>query len=234
MTPHVPVSELLEALVRAGAGRLDGPTAAALAPRLVERALEALEAADRGEDGRLREALGGVLLVMGLIGETAPAQLGLAAIIREACAAARGMQTTGDAGPGPGRLGGVPRTLPALTRAVCLQDRAAETGFDWASVPRVLDKISEELEELQQELGDADPSRLEHELGDVLMAVTNLARHLGVEPERALRRANRRFERRFGQMEAFAAAAGRRLADLPLKEQERLWQLAKVRLSGTE
>ncbi|MDX9740069.1 MAG: nucleoside triphosphate pyrophosphohydrolase [Gammaproteobacteria bacterium] len=132
----------------------------------------------------------------------------------------------------PGALEGVARGLPALTRSIRLQDRAARVGFDWPELGPVLDKVEEEIAELQAELPSGAHARLEHELGDILLAVTNVARHIDVDPERALRRANERFESRFACMEALAEATGRRLADFPLEEQEALWQRAKRELEG--
>lgn len=130
----------------------------------------------------------------------------------------------------PGGLAGVARALPSLVRAVKLQDRAARVGFDWPKVERVMDKVAEELEELRAEFAAADPERLDHELGDVLMAVSNVARHLGVDPEQALHRANRRFERRYARMETLSAADGRRMEDATLEELEALWTRAKADL----
>ncbi len=104
-------------------------------------------------------------------------------------------------------LDGVGVGLPALTRAEKLQKRAARVGFDWPDAAPVLAKIDEELEELRDEMeGGADPARLEDEIGDVLFAVANLARHLRIDPEQALRAASRKFERRFRAMETAAAS----------------------------
>ncbi|MDR2876501.1 MAG: nucleoside triphosphate pyrophosphohydrolase [Chromatiales bacterium] len=130
----------------------------------------------------------------------------------------------------PGILDGVANALPALRRAVKLQDRAARVGFDWPVVERVLEKVEEEIGELRAEFAQADPARLDHELGDVLLAVSNVARHIGVDPEQALHRANRRFEQRFAGMEALSARAGRRMEDWTLEEQEALWVQAKAEL----
>jgi MazG family protein len=106
----------------------------------------------------------------------------------------------------PSVLDGVAAGLPALTRAEKLQRRAARIGFDWPEAEPVIDKVHEELEELRVELqGDRDHERLAEELGDLLFACANLARHLGVDPEGALRRGNRKFERRFMRMEELAA-----------------------------
>ena len=124
-----------------------------------------------------------------------------------------------------GILADVPSALPALTRAEKLQKRAAGVGFDWPEVAQVFDKIDEEIDELKTEIGnDAPRDRLEAELGDLLFAVANLARHLGVDPEAALRRANAKFVRRFGAVES---ALGPRLAGATLDEMEEAWQSAK-------
>ena len=126
-------------------------------------------------------------------------------------------------------LEGVPLALPALTRAQKLQRRAARVGFDWPDAAPVLAKIEEELGELRAEIAAAAPrARLADELGDLLFAVVNLGRHLGVDGEAALRQTNAKFERRFRAIEASLAAAGRTLEDASLDELEALWQQAKA------
>src|SRR5690606_13810744 len=108
----------------------------------------------------------------------------------------------------------VPLALPALMRAEKLQKRAARVGFDWPEAAQVLDKIEEEIAELRAELASgAGSDRLEDELGDLLFAAANLARHLNIDPEAALRRTNRKFEVRFRRIEALLAAAGRTPAE---------------------
>ncbi len=129
-------------------------------------------------------------------------------------------------------LADVPLALPALTRAIKLQRRAARQGFDWRAAAQVLDKVAEELAELRAELAGSDALRLEHELGDLLLAVSNLARHLGVDPETALRRANQRFERRFRYMERRLAAQGREMAGCSSEELEVLWTEAKQQVGS--
>ena len=126
-------------------------------------------------------------------------------------------------------LEGIPLALPALTRAQKLQRRAARVGFDWPDAAPVLAKIEEELGELRAEIAAAaPPARLADELGDLLFAVVNLGRHLGVDGEAALRQTNAKFERRFRAIEAALAAAGRTLEDASLDELEALWQQAKA------
>jgi ATP diphosphatase len=137
------------------------------------------------------------------------------------------------AGAGPaGALDGVARALPALLRAEKIQKRAARVGFDWKQTGPVIDKIEEELGELRAELaaGDVDQARLTGELGDVLFAVANLARHCQIDPEAALRATNDKFERRFRHIERRLAEAGRKPADATLEEMEALWQEAKTRV----
>ncbi len=127
-----------------------------------------------------------------------------------------------------GVLDGVPLALPALTRAVKLQKKAAKVGFDWGAVEPVLAKIAEEIGEIRHEIETQAPSeRLADELGDVLFAVANLARHLQLDPEAALRGTNAKFERRFRRIETWLAEAGRKPADSTLAEMDVLWERAK-------
>jgi ATP diphosphatase len=139
-------------------------------------------------------------------------------------------------------LADLPRTLPALTAALRLQDKAAAVGFDWPSVGPVLDKVREELAELEEvalaadprrpgggaagELADAE-ERIEEELGDLLFVMANIGRHLSVHPERALRRANAKFTRRFSAIERRLAKRGRRLEDCTLAEMDEVWNEVK-------
>ncbi|CAM8671114.1 MULTISPECIES: nucleoside triphosphate pyrophosphohydrolase [Sphingobium] len=123
--------------------------------------------------------------------------------------------------PDPSALAGVAIALPALLRAEKLQKRAARTGFDWPDTVRVIDKIIEELDEVREA---ATQDEREEEIGDLLFAVVNFARHLKVDPETALRKANRKFDRRFRAMEGMA---GNRFASLALDDKEALWQRAK-------
>ncbi|TCT12375.1 ATP diphosphatase [Tepidamorphus gemmatus] len=124
-------------------------------------------------------------------------------------------------------LDDVPVALPALTRAVKLQKRAATVGFDWPTAGEVIAKIREEIRELEDAAKAGDRQMVEEEVGDLLFAVANLARHLSVDPETALREANAKFTRRFRHIEARAAAAETPLARLGLEEMDRLWQDAK-------
>lgn len=125
-----------------------------------------------------------------------------------------------------GVLDGVAMGLPALMRAVKLQKRAARVGFDWPSTDEVIDKIVEEAQELREA---TDPDHLEEEFGDLLFVMANLARHMNIDPEAALRRTNAKFTRRFGQIEADLAAQGRHPKDSSLAEMDALWDAAKRR-----
>ncbi|MGC9954486.1 MAG: nucleoside triphosphate pyrophosphohydrolase [Rhizomicrobium sp.] len=127
-----------------------------------------------------------------------------------------------------GILDDVPRALPALLRAEKLQKRAGSVGFDWESAPKVVEKIAEEAAEIvDAQAAGAPADKLEEEVGDLLFAVANLARHLKVDPEKALRTANAKFVRRFRAIEAGLAALGKKPAEASLEEMEALWVEAK-------
>lgn len=125
-------------------------------------------------------------------------------------------------------LADIPVALPALTRAAKLGKRAAGVGFDWPDAGGPRAKVDEELAELDEACRRADAADIEAEIGDVFFALSNLCRHLGVDPERALRAGNRRFERRFAAIEQEVAAAGRDWAEHSLDELETYWQAAKA------
>ena len=134
----------------------------------------------------------------------------------------------GDDAP-PSVLESVPLALPALTRAVKLQERAGAVGFDWNDPHAVLAKLREEVGEFEAELrsDEQDDDKLEDEFGDILLAVANLGRHLEIEPETALRRANAKFVARFRHIETELESRGRALGDASLEEMEALWNDAK-------
>jgi nucleoside triphosphate diphosphatase len=127
-----------------------------------------------------------------------------------------------------GLLAGVPRSLPALTRAEKLTRKAATVGFDWPEASQVIDKIHEELGEIEQAAASGTPERIQDEIGDLLFAAANLARHYRIDPETALRGANAKFERRFGAIERALAREGRSPEEASLDEMERLWTAAKA------
>lgn len=125
-------------------------------------------------------------------------------------------------------LDGVALGLPALTRAVKLQKRAARVGFDWPSTDEVVAKITEEAAELVEARDRLTKAEVEEEFGDLLFVMANLARHLEVDPEAALRAANAKFTRRFGRIEDWLAEAGKHPADSDLVEMDALWNRAKA------
>jgi MazG family protein len=127
-------------------------------------------------------------------------------------------------------LGGVPKTLPSLLRAYELSSRAAAVGFDWVKADDVLDKIEEEVAEVRREVesgASGHMSRAEEEMGDLLFAIANLSRKLGVEPEAALRHANEKFTARFDAVETALASRGRSLSAATLEEMEAEWEHVK-------
>lgn len=126
-------------------------------------------------------------------------------------------------------IAGIPASFPSLVYAYKLQSKAARVGFDWEDVEGALEKITEEVDELKEEMNAAKTGegRVEDEIGDLLFAVVNVARHLDVDPELALRGTCKKFERRFGYMEEEAATRGERLADMTLDEKDKLWDKAK-------
>lgn len=128
-----------------------------------------------------------------------------------------------------GALADVPVALPALTRAFKLQEKAGKVGFDWNDPLAVLAKIREETAEIATEVSAGDMRAAQAEVGDLLFAVVNLARHLGAHPEAVLRAANAKFERRFGYIEDALAAAGKTPAQSTLAEMDALWNEAKQR-----
>lgn len=133
-----------------------------------------------------------------------------------------------------GALAGVTGSLPALTRADKLQRRAARVGFDWPSIEPVFAKVEEELVEVRDEAGGAgNEAAFEEECGDLLFAVVNLVRHAGFDPETALRKANRKFERRFASVEAQCRAAGSEVAGTDLETLDTYWNNAKSRSPTT-
>ena len=142
-----------------------------------------------------------------------------------------------DVGSTKTMLGSVPRTLPSLLRAYDISARAAAVGFDWTRADEVLDKIEEEVAEVRHAVesgATGDLSRAEEEMGDLLFAMTNLARKLGIEPEAALRRANDKFVHRFEAMERAFSARGRSVREATLDEMEAEWRRVKEAMADRQ
>lgn len=129
-------------------------------------------------------------------------------------------------------LDGIPRGLPATLEGFQLTRRAARIGFDWDTVEGVLDKLREESAELRHSLQTKESAKIEEEVGDLLFTALNLARHLQIDPEIALRKANHKFSARFRAMEHLAHKSGRALGEVPREEMERLWDETKHRRRG--
>ena len=128
-----------------------------------------------------------------------------------------------------GSLGDVPRALPALSRAQKLQKRAATVGFDWQDIDSVVEKLEEELSEFQQAVSQSSKEGMAEELGDLIFSAVNVARHLGFDAEKLLRRANEKFEARFNHMETAALAEGSSLNEESTAQMEARWQSAKTK-----
>ena len=131
-----------------------------------------------------------------------------------------------------GTLDDIPKALPALSRSQKLQKRAAHVGFDWSELDAVRGKVDEELEELAEAISKGESTAIESEVGDIFLAMVNLARHLGVDAESALRHTNRRFEKRFRLMETAADCDGSQLSEESLEQLEARWQAAKRELAA--
>jgi ATP diphosphatase len=228
-----------------------------IAPYTLEEAYEVTDAIARGNLDDLRDELGDLLLQVafharmaeeqgafdfGCVVETVTAKLvrrhphvfadadgktakaveGLWERIKSEERAERG-----EAGPA-GALAGVPVALPALTRALKLQKKASRVGFDWNDPRAVLAKIREEADEIEAELDGSSKADAAAEVGDLLFAVVNLARHLDADPEDVLRQTNLKFERRFGSIERALAARGKKPKEATLAEMDALWDVAKA------
>ena len=224
-------------------------TSESMKPNILEECYELLEAIDEGDAGKKLEELGDVMFHLAF-----QVQLGKeeGAFDEEQVFGAVNKKLTGrhphvfgDATASDARevesgwhdikrrergdakvsvLDGVPQELPALSRAEALQERAARSGFDWEDAEGVVEKVREELDELQ---AARSPAELEAELGDILFSIVNLARWLGVDAEGALRRTDARFRRRFSLMEKMSRERGVTFDGLALPDKEKLWQEAK-------
>ncbi len=129
-------------------------------------------------------------------------------------------------------LSGIPRTLPAVMEAYQLTRRASRVGFDWPNIAGVLEKLREEIQELEAEIANGNAAKIESEAGDLLFSVVNVVRFLKLDPEIALKKANRKFIERFRDMETDAASAGKKLADMNADELDELWNSAKLKQSS--
>lgn len=228
---------------------------ASIAPHTLEEAYEVADAIERGEPAGICDELGDLLFQVvfhAQLGDErrwfdfAAVAAGIAAKLRRRHPHVFGAEGPADvleqganwerikaaergAGGDSATLGGIARTLPALSRASKLGKRAGRVGFDWPDAVGVRDKVSEELAELDAVLADplGGAAGRSEELGDLLFAVANWGRHLGIDPEEALRAANRKFERRFATMETAARLRGRALESLSPAEWDAFWNDAK-------
>lgn len=229
-------------------------TFATIAPYTIEEAYEVADAIERGNPERLRAELGDLLFQVVFHARLAEEQGWFAFddvaasiadklttrhphVFADAQYADAAEQTTAweamkaqerDAAGVGGTLADVPLALPALARAAKLGRRAARVGFDWPDAAGTREKVQEELVEMDVAVREESAARQAEELGDLLFAIANWARHLQLDPENALRLANSKFEARFRHMESLAAASGHRLADLDAAAWDRLWLAAKA------
>jgi tetrapyrrole methylase family protein/MazG family protein len=230
-------------------------TRATLRPYVLEEAYEVVEALDSGDAGKIREELGDLLFQVVLHaqlsrerGEFAfedvartlaeklvrrhPHVFGDAVAENSAAVEKRWEELKREERAAKGEpdasvLSGVPVALPALARAQKVQERAARVGFDWSAARDVLAKLDEERGEVERAMESGDAAAIEHEVGDLLFTVVNLARKTGVNSEDALRGAIGRFTERFRHIETAASRAGSSLKDLSLQDLDRLWDEAK-------
>lgn len=224
-----------------------------LKPYLLEESYEALEAVDSEDPAKLCAELGDVLLQVVFHAQIAEenARFDIAAVCKRINDKLiyrhphvfSDVQVSGsdqvvdnweqlkrrekEAATRQSALDGIPAALPALMHATDVQKKAARVGFDWTDIEGPLEKIDEELGELQQARAGGDREQVIHELGDLLFAVVNVARFLKIDAEDALRMACRRFDARFREMEKQAAAQGRSLREMTLEQMDRLWEDAK-------
>jgi len=215
---------------------------------LIEEAYEVLDAIDSKDDQKLKEELGDLLLQPVFHAQIAKERSAfdiydvIANLIEKLVE--RHPHVFGDADPQDvlknwekkktkkreSILEGIPKHLPALMRSQKLQDRASQVGFDFTDISQVFEKIEEEINELKESLQEQDRENIEHEIGDILTAVVELARFVGVDAEQALQSANERFIRRFRYIEDRAKEMGKRLEDMSLEEMDKLWEEGKRKL----
>jgi len=227
-------------------------THATLKKYMIEEAHEACEAIDHGDDAKICEELGDVLLQVVFHGQMA-SERGAFTVADIADAISnklveRHPHVFGDmelntpeevlknweqmkARREESRtslLDGIPPSLPALLRARRIQERAAQVGFDWNHIAEVVAKMEEEVGEFGRECAGKDPERIEDELGDLLFAIVNVSRYLNVDPEAALHRTARKFIERFRHIEKRVAESGRTMDVVTLEEMDRYWDEAKA------
>jgi MazG family protein len=135
-------------------------------------------------------------------------------------------------GKNEGVLSGVPKSLPALLKAMRLTEKAANVGFDWEKTEDIFDKLDEETQELKDAIASNDRASIEHEIGDLFFTVVNISRRLGIQAEEALQATNARFTRRFEHIERALQADGRQFRDVTLGELDRMWSEAKAEEAG--
>lgn len=143
-------------------------------------------------------------------------------------AAEKGTQSTAEPASDKSLLDGIPSQLPALHAAYQMTAKASRVGFDWPHLEQVLVKLQEEIVELREALAQGDTEHITGEVGDLLFVAVNIARFLGIDPETALRRSNRKFERRFRFVESAIKASGREMKETTLEEMDSLWNRAKA------
>ncbi len=215
---------------------------------LIEEAYEVLDAIDSKDDEKLKEELGDLLLQpvfhSQIAKERGAFDIGdvIDTLVRKLIE--RHPHVFGDAKPEDvlknwekkkmekreSILEGIPKHLPALMRSQKLQDKASQVGFDFTDISQVFEKIQEEIEELKESLRDNDKENIKHEIGDILTAVVELARFVGVDAESALQEANDRFIRRFQYIEKRAKEMGKSLEEMSLEEMDRLWEEGKRKM----
>ncbi|KMO31363.1 nucleoside triphosphate hydrolase [Methylobacterium variabile] len=232
-------------------------TPASIVPYTIEEAYEVADAVERGDPDDLRDELGDLLfqvVFQARIAEEAgsfgfddvataiadkmvrrhPHIFGAGrdldpAGVKAQWEAIKAEENAAKGRPPQGTLAGVPQALPALTRAEKISRKAASVGFDWPDAKEVVAKVREETDEVAQALAEEGPEAVAEEIGDLLFSVANLARHAGVDPEEALRRANLKFQRRFAAMEDEVTRDGRSLPEAGLAAMEAAWAAVKRR-----
>lgn len=223
-----------------------------LKPFVIEEAYEVVDAIDQGNRGELREEVGDLLLQVIFISQIAEEENSFtihdavtavhdklvrrhphvfADVIADTSEAVlvnwEKLKSKERSGENKGVLSGVPGSLPALLKASRLTEKAARVGFDWQSTEDIFTKMDEEVAELRAAISSGDKSEMENELGDLLFTITNIARRLGVAPEEALQRTNRKFISRFESIEAKLRATEREFDGMTLEQLDRLWDEAK-------